>query len=112
VARKLEKAEWRRFFDHLSKQLIGKQAEIEVAALALGVQKEAEWLPLIGIVYDPKSDMIEIALEGLDHAIRAPREVYVEDQAGPLAAIEVINAEDIREIVRLRDPLFLPPPRH
>jgi hypothetical protein len=34
---------------------------------------------LLGISYDPKDDIIEIALEGVDHLIPKPREVYVEE---------------------------------
>jgi Family of unknown function (DUF5335) len=49
TARKLDKSQWRTFFDRLSKTLEGKQAEIEVASLSLGDQVEAEWLPLHGI---------------------------------------------------------------
>jgi Family of unknown function (DUF5335) len=49
TARKLDKSQWRTFFDRLSKTLEGKQAEIEVASLSFGDQVEAEWLPLHGI---------------------------------------------------------------
>jgi hypothetical protein len=49
TARKLDKSQWRTFFDRLSKTLEGKQAEIEVASLSLADQVEAEWLPLHGI---------------------------------------------------------------
>jgi hypothetical protein len=45
--RKLGKAEWQRYFDRISKAVIGKRAEIEIASLALGDQIEAEWLPLL-----------------------------------------------------------------
>ena len=44
-------------------------------------------MPLIGVTYDPKSDLVEIALEGLDHMIGRPREIYVQDDAGALASI-------------------------
>src|ERR1700716_2179183 len=37
----------------VSKVLPAKQAEIEVASLKLGDQVEAEWLPLLGLAYDP-----------------------------------------------------------
>jgi len=109
--RKLEKADWRRFFDQLSKILIGKRAEIEIASLALGDQIEAEWLPLLGIIYDPKDDIIEVALDGLDHMIRKPREVYVEGNPIELSSLAVIDGDGVEQIVKLRDPLALPPPR-
>jgi hypothetical protein len=54
INRKVDKAEWKQFFDFLSKQVEGTHAEIEVASLKLDDQIEAEWLPLIGLVYDRK----------------------------------------------------------
>jgi hypothetical protein len=88
----------------------GKQVEIEVASLALGVQVEAEWLPLLGIVYEPRTDVVEIALEGLDHMIRRPREIYADEEGIGLASLEIVEGGDVRHIVRLREPLLLPPP--
>ncbi|HET7381520.1 MAG TPA: DUF5335 domain-containing protein [Pseudolabrys sp.] len=102
TARKLDKIQWRTFFDDFSKALEGKQAEIEVASLALGNQLEAEWLPLYGIAYDAKDDLVEVALEGLDHMIRRPREIYVESGVGALASLEIVDADGVKQVVRLR----------
>jgi hypothetical protein len=110
TVRKLEKTEWRRFFDWVSKGLVGKRAEIEIASLALGDQIEAEWLPLLGITFDPKNDILEIALDGLDHLISRPREIYIDDSAGVLSSLEVIDSDGISQIVQLREPLLLPAP--
>ncbi len=109
--RKLEKSEWGPYFDSLSKVLGGAQAEIEIASLELGDQIEANWLPLIGLVYDPKDDLVEVALEGLDHMIRHPQEIYVDDGAGALASVEIVDGDDNRQIVSFREPLALPPPK-
>jgi hypothetical protein len=108
--RKLDKTQWRTFFDRVSKMLEGKQAEIEVISLGLGDQVEAEWLPLLGIVYDPNDDIVEVALEDLDHLIQKPRDVYVEEGPGGLVALEIVDADDVKQIVKLRDPLMLPSP--
>src|SRR6476620_1405760 len=67
--RKLEKQQWHAFFDRVSKMLEGKQAEIEVAALRLGDQIGATWLPLISITYHHKQLIVEVARERLDHLI-------------------------------------------
>ncbi|MEN3362866.1 MAG: hypothetical protein V7606_140 [Burkholderiales bacterium] len=107
---KLDKQTWHPYFDHVSKILDGKRVEVEVASLKLGDQVEAEWLPLIGIVYDQKGDLIEVALEGLDHMIRHPKEVFVDQEAVLLTSMEVIDADDTHQIIRLRDPLMLPQP--
>ena len=69
---KIEKSEWRVTLDKASKSLSGQRAEVEIAALSLGDQIAAEWLPIIGITYDPGDDIVEVALEGLDHIISRP----------------------------------------
>ncbi|MGH8808349.1 MAG: DUF5335 domain-containing protein [Noviherbaspirillum sp.] len=110
---KLEKAAWHTYFDSVSKALVGKRAEIEVDALPIAAQLEAEWLPFYGITYDPKDDMIEVVLEGVDHLIRKPREVFVDlDPVGMLNSVEVLDGDGVQQIVRLRDPLMLPSPSH
>jgi hypothetical protein len=110
ATRKRDKKEWRSFFDRFSTRLEGKQAEIEVVSLQLGDQVEADWLPLLGIAYDPNDDIVEIALEGLDHLIPKPRELYVEEGAGGLAALEIVDSEGVKQIIKLRSPLMLPAP--
>jgi Family of unknown function (DUF5335) len=110
TTRKVDKTQWRTFFDRLSTTLEGKQAEIEIASLRLGDQVEADWLPLLGIAYDPNDDIVEVALEGLDHLIPKPRELYAEEGPGGLTALEIIDADDVKQIVKLRDPLRLPAP--
>jgi len=107
---KLDKASWHAFFDAISKTLGNTRAEIEVQSLALGDQVEAEWLPLFGMTYEPKSEMLEIVLEGLDHMIRKPIELYVDRSGAGLASMEVIDKDGVRQIVRLREPLMLPTP--
>jgi hypothetical protein len=102
TVRKIEKAQWHAFFDHFSKGLEGKQAEIEVVSLALGSQVQADWLAVLGITYDPKDDLVEISFKGLDHMIRKPREIYVEGETGALESIEVVDADGVKQIIRLR----------
>ncbi|WP_027531798.1 DUF5335 domain-containing protein [Bradyrhizobium sp. WSM3983] len=110
MAKKLEKSQWSIYFDLISKALGGKRAEIEVASLKLGDQIEAEWLPFFGISYDPKDDVIALALEGHGHLIHKPREIYIEGEGLELSSFEIIDANGERQIVVLRDPLMLPAP--
>ena len=109
--RRLEKPEWRPFFDTMSKILEAQVAEVEVASLDLGDRTQAEWLPLIGITYDPRDDAVEIALDGLDHMIRKPREIYLDDGAAGLTSLEIVDADGVRQIVKLKDQLMLPTPQ-
>lgn len=110
ATRKLEKAEWRSFLDGISGQLQAKEAEIEVASLNLGGQIAADWLPLIGVTYDPKDDLVEVALDGVDHMIRKPREIYLQSDGGALTGIEITGGDGANQIVKFRDALLLPPP--
>ena len=64
----------------------------------------------LGIAYDPKNDVLEIALDGVDHLINSPKEVWVDAAAGELLSFEVIDGEGVSQIIQLREPLMLPPP--
>jgi hypothetical protein len=102
---KLDEDEWRPALDRMSKVLTGKPAAIEIAATA------ADSLTLLGVTFDRYDDIIEVAMEGFDHMIRRPREVYLDQRDGKLAAIEVIDAAGVRHVVKLKDPVVLPAAR-
>jgi hypothetical protein len=53
MAMQLEKSQWRAYFDRMSKALVGKRAEIEVASLKLGDRIEAEGTRQIILLRDP-----------------------------------------------------------
>ncbi|HTU11501.1 MAG TPA: DUF5335 domain-containing protein [Allosphingosinicella sp.] len=110
AAEQIERTQWASFLDNVTKSLIGKRAEIEVASLDLGAQIEVEWAPLIGMTYDSKDDLIEIALEGLDHLIRSPRELFVDFGVGDIVAIAIADGDGNRQVVKLKDPLALTAP--
>jgi hypothetical protein len=103
-------AEWRDFFDRMSKALTGKWAEIEVASLDLGDQITVEWVPMIGITYDSKDDLLDVALDRYEHLIRHPKEIVVDEEQGRLASIAVVDADGTTQIVRMKTPLMLPAP--
>ena len=111
AATEIDRSNWAPFLDTITNSLIGKRAEIEVVSLDLGDQIEAEWTPLIGITYDRKDDLIEIALDELDHMVRSPRQLFVDYGIGDIvAAIEIVDGEGTRQIVKFKDPLALPAP--
>lgn len=107
---RLEKMQWQRFCDLVSKGIEGKRAEIEIASLETGVQEEARWLPLMGLAYDPNDDIIEILLDGLDHLVVHPRELYVEFGKSGLETMGIVDEHSAWQIVMLREPLMLPAP--
>lgn len=107
--RRIEKSEWSGFCRLLSSELPGKRAAIEVASRELGVQIEAQWLPVMGVTYDPQRDAFDIALDGLDHMIFHPIEVYAEFGLEGIESLAVVD-QSAWQIVMLRMPLMLPPP--
>ena len=110
MAQAIAKSEWARYCDNISKALESSDAEIEVSSLELGDQPESDWLPFIGITYDPNDDLIDVALEGLDHIINHPKEVRAETDAGGLQALEIKDSDGVQHIIKLRDTLALPAP--
>jgi len=107
ATRKLAKSEWQSYFDHVSKSLGGKQVEIEVSSLAIGDQIEANQVALKGLVFDPKSDVLEVVTENLDHMIRRPTEIYVLESDEGLAVVEVLDGDGNKQIVKLTAPLLI-----
>src|SRR5258708_26050893 len=55
-------------------------------------------------------DLVEVALERLDHMIRKPREIYLEDWIRGLTTIEIVDADGTKQVVKLREPLMLASP--
>jgi hypothetical protein len=108
--RRLERNDWIGFCQHTSRRLTGKWADIEIASLQIGAQLEVRRLPLLGIAYDPKSDVLELLVGGSEHLIRAPREFYVDEELFDLVSLQVVDADGVRQIVILREPLLLPRP--
>jgi len=106
--RSVPKAEWREFFDRFSKGLLGKWAEIEVAGLDLGDQIVVEWIPMLGITYDSKDDLLDVALDRVGHLIHHPKEIVVEEDSDGLKSVAVVDGDGERQIVKLRAPVRLP----
>ena len=105
---RLDKPAWGSYADRLSKALLGTPAEVEVASLNFGVQLAAEWIPLLGILYDHKNDLLAATFEGLDHMVRHPQDIYVQEDGGQVQSIEVIGSDGTRHIIRLRQPIPIP----
>lgn len=103
----LNRTDWKSYFDRLGSTLEGKLTSVEITSNRLGDQWAVRRLPLNGIVYDPKSDLIELDMRGVDHLIRHPQAVTVEEQAGGITSMEIQADDEVREIVTFSDPLML-----
>lgn len=105
TTRALQLPEWQAYFDKISKALAGEAAFVEIEGLTFGDRIQANCLPLIGITYDSKDDVLEIAMEGLDHLIHRPREIVVSEGAEGLERLDVIDSGRKKQNVRLIKPL-------
>ena len=108
MAQAIERAEWTYYCERISSALEARDAEVEVASLDLGDQVETDWLPLLGITYDPEDDIFDIAMDGLDHIIEHPQQLRVDGVPGALNALEITDEDGNQHIVKLRDTLALP----
>jgi len=107
----LPKRAWKPYFEAMSDVLIGKWAEVEVASLDLGDQIVAEWVPLLGITYDDKDDLVDVALGGenqLNHLIRRPTQIEVVHEPDGVRSIAITTGDGTVQVVKLKDPLRLP----
>ena len=89
---------WRTFFDRMSKGLLGKRAEVEVASLELGDQITAEWVPLLGITYDSRDDLIDVAFDRANHLIRHPSQTAQLPLSLPTCRLEAALLDGICEL--------------
>jgi hypothetical protein len=114
MAQVIDKNEWKAYCEFISRTLQGAGVEIEVTSLDLGDQIESNWLPMVGITYDPNDDIFDVALQRgddvLDHIIHGPREFAADREFSELTALEITDKDGRQHLLRLRDTLALPPP--
>jgi hypothetical protein len=105
--KQLEKADWASYFDAFSKKLNREHrtdyAEIRVFSQEDGAQPETSWLPLAGITYDRKGDLLEVLVENMDHLVYHPKEIYVDEMEDKvLSSLEVVREDGTIEVIELR----------
>jgi len=107
TTKQLPRAEWQVYFDRFTRAHLRDDrpgaATLEVVSPIFGDQYEASALRLLGLVYDPKSNAFEVALEGVDHLVFEPREIWIlEEEPGLIATIEVVERDGGKEIIYVR----------
>jgi len=79
-----------------------------MVSLAVDGEVAAEWVALLGVAYDPRSDSFEIAVNALEHRVQKPRTLYVDEGPNGVAALGVIDRRGLRHELRLDRPLKPP----
>lgn len=106
----LDKRDWQAYFARLTESLGARAVEIDVESLSIGAQAGADWVDLLSMRYDPHSDMVAVLAGGLAHLVRQPRALFVDTALTGVTSMELVDADDMRHIIRLRNPLSLPAP--
>ncbi|MEW6981220.1 DUF5335 family protein [Colwelliaceae bacterium 6471] len=104
---KIEPDNWQQKLNQMSAVLENKITNIEVAGLDIGDQTEAESITLRGFAYDPKSDIVEIIFDELDHNISSPTAIYYSEERGLIDAIEIVDVDKKVQIISFVEPLLL-----
>lgn len=106
----LDRNRWHDYFDEMAHAGRANEAHVEASGLDIGDQVEMDWLPLTGITYDPKSDVLEVTTDKVDHLINHPSAISIDYDSEGLRNIAVTDAEGHHQVIRLREPLRLPAP--
>jgi hypothetical protein len=102
----LAKSEWQSALDRISRIGTDLRASIIVSGQVIGVQTEADDVPLIGISYDPHDDAVSVETEGLDHRIAHPSQIDLAYDGHQLSSMEIV-AKNNRHIVSFNPALTL-----
>lgn len=106
--RELAKGEWAAMLARISRQLGERSVMIEVDALGLGSQVEAEHAPLLGLSYDDRSDVVQMNVAGIEHLIHSPASIHVAFDGVRLVSLQVVDSDGTHHIINPESPLALP----
>jgi len=103
----VDRSEWVTLLDRLTKEHEGELVSIELLDPTYGDLHEAERLPFAYLTYDPRDDVVIVAVGGrsgrypvvLRHIISHPSEVSAAEGRPAGVAVRVIDAEGTPTIV-------------
>jgi hypothetical protein len=104
ITKQIPRADWEAYFERFDREHIEAEppmaASIELISPRLGDQVEAGTAELLGLAYDPKSRLFEVLLEGRDHLVYHPEDIWVmEEEDGFITALELGLADGDKEIL-------------
>ena len=107
TTKRVPPAAWRTFFDRFTQQHLRddlpETVTIEVVSPEVGDQFSVKEARLFGITYDPKSNALEVVLEGSDHLVFRPVDIWVMESETDrfLETIDLVRADGTKEILYL-----------
>ena len=108
TTKRLERAQWKSYFNDTAKSLESMQVEIEISGPHIGDQIEAEWVSLNGLSYDDRTNTFDVATNQLNHRIAGVEAINVEQDFTGLKSMELVDGNGNHQILRFKPPLALP----
>lgn len=105
--KRVSPAEWKTAFDRFTHKYLQddlpETVTIEVVSPDVGEQFSTRDVTLRGITYDKKSQALEVVLEGEDHLVFRPVEIWVvqNEADGFIDTIDLVRADGTKEIMQL-----------
>jgi Family of unknown function (DUF5335) len=106
----LPRSGWESRLEELNKQHEGHDLAIELLDREIGDETEAVMLPVASIEYDPKDDVVIVAVGGRDgrfpvvlrHMVEHPQRIAVDELDEQRTALETVDDDGTRTIVTIQ----------
>jgi hypothetical protein len=103
----LDRNEWTSALDRLTEDHDGEKLTIELLDMSFGDQHEVERLPFAYLNFDPKDDVVIVAIGGktakypvvLRHMIWHPAEISVADSADLGTVLRVVDSDGVTNLI-------------
>lgn len=104
----LNKEEWKRFFDGLSKCLETREdIDLKFISPLVGDQVVDNDVSLQGITYDERFDSLFVSLVGSEHQIRKPSKVVLGEYERSLMSISIEDSDGGIHQIEFNSPIWL-----
>lgn len=113
ITRQIPPFEWCGFLDTFTRLHLGDQSEratIEVHSQEGGDQIYAQGARLLSLSYDPQGDILDVELQGVDHLIFRPRELWVQEGGASdrIATLRIVDDDGAQELIHVHQAPALP----
>ncbi|MFG3479508.1 DUF5335 family protein [Streptomyces sp. NPDC047980] len=103
----LERSQWQAALDGVTADHDGKLVSVELLDVSVGHQYEAERMPFANLSYDPKDDVVIVAVGGksprypvvLRHMVAHPKEIDIATEDIPETAVRVVAPDDTATLI-------------
>ena len=108
----LPRSQWQARLEELTKQHEGHEVAIELLDKEFGDEFEVEMLPLASLEFDPKDDVVIVAVGGRDgrypavlrHMVDHPQRIVADTYGEGRLALDIVDGDGDHTIVTIHAP--------